>query len=426
MVLTYAGGVVLPQRTDASRQTGAVMPHAPGEVYLAIEPTSTLTKNEGDRVQMGEAVAFHRDETPVYSSANGRFDGVYEAFGSLYVKVTVDPEDDRPPLASRDPETQELSQMDHAYLLNALRQLGIWDMQSGDWLWRRAEKAIGKTRRVVLDTTDDNGYSFTGYRTVLRDAGAVLGGAKILLHLLGASKIILVTDRNRRKAADALHQAITDPELIAEARLNVKYPVREETLYEAIYAKPLGQGMTADAQGVFILRAQTAEAIYRAMCSGVPQLTRWLSVAGDGFAKTGVFQIPLGAPWSRLLEIFGKKKGNCIAILDSPLKSIPAEGVLGGKTEGVLCDKAVKKQSLHCIACGRCAEVCPMWLRPYEILSERVYRDVKRLSLVCIDCGCCDYICPSGLPLRSLIARYRSTNVNSTNVNSTIVQQKGE
>ncbi len=410
MVLTYAGGVVLPQRTDASRQTGAVMPHALGEVYLAIEPTSTLTKREGERVQMGEAVAIHKDGTPVYASANGRFDGVYEAFGSLYVKVTVDPEDARPPLAAREPETKELSQMDSAYLLKALRQLGVWDVQSGDWLWRRAEKAIGKTRRVVVDTTDDNGYSFTGYRTALRAAGAILGGAKILLHLLGASKIILVTDRSRQKAADAFRDVITDPELVVQAKLNVKAPVREETLYEAIYVKPLEQGKTADEQGVFILRAQTAEAVYRAMCSGVPQTTRWLSAAGDGFTKTGVFQVPLGAPWNRLLEIFEKKKGKYAARLDTPLKNIPAEGVLGGQTESVLCDVPVHKQTLHCIACGRCAQVCPVWLQPYEILGERGYRNVKQLAHVCIDCGCCDYICPSGLPLRSLIARYRPTN----------------
>ncbi len=416
MVLTYAGGVVLPQRTDASRQTGAVMPHALGELYLAIEPAATLTKREGERVQMGEAVATDPDGTPVYASANGFFDGVYEAFGSLYVKITVDPEDVRPPLAAREPETRELSQMDSAYLLEALRQLGIWDVQSGDWLWRRVKKAIGKTRRVVVDTTDDNGYSFTGYRTVLRDADAIQGGAKILLHLLGASKIVLVTDRNRGKAADALHGVITDPELVAEAKLQVKAPVREEMLYEALYVKPLPQGKTADEQGVFILRAQTAETIYRAMCSGVPQMTRWLSAAGDGFTQTGVFQVPLGAPWKRLLEIFGKKQGEYTARLDSPLKNIPAEGVLGGKTESVLCDAPVHKPVLHCIACGRCAQVCPMWLQPYEILAERVYRNVKRLALVCIDCGCCDYICPSGLPLRSLIARYRPTNV----------QQKGE
>lgn len=408
MVLTYVGGVRLPQRTEASRKTGVVLPHALDDVYLAIEPASTLCKREGERVQAGDLLATHTDGTPVYASANGTFDGVYEAFGTLYARVTVDPADEREPVRVREEETQELAEMTSEELLAAIRTLGIWDMQSGEWLWRRAAKAVGKTRRIVVDTTDDNGCSFTGYRTSLRAPGAVVNGAKILLHLLGASKIVLVTDRERRKAREAFQEVINDRELIVEAALDVKAPVREETLYEAIYVRHLERGSSADERGVFIVRAQTAEAVYDALCSGVPQSTRWLSAAGAGFARPGVYSVPFGATWKKLLELFGERKSPFVSRLDTPLKDVPASGVLGGKTECVLCDVPLQKQARHCIACGRCSSVCPMQLQPYEILSERGYRNIRALAHVCIDCGCCDYICPSELPLRSLIARYRA------------------
>ncbi len=420
MVLNYPGGLFLPPRAD-ERTLLSIISHPLvvtagklDEVYLALEgQEDTLLCREGGSVRAGEAVARLADGTPVYASVPGRFDGVFEHRGKPYVRLTVQADMDELPVQVREPEKKRLSDLSQEELLDAVRTLGIFDVWSGEWLWRRAQEARKtEVRRVVIDLTDANGWSLTGCRAALRAAGDVLNGAKVLLQLLGATKILLIVDRTQRRQAKVFRALINDPSLVVLGEVEPKYPLREETLYEAIYARRLPRGRSAQDEGVFFTRAQTAEALYRALLSGRPQTARWLTAAGDGFGKDVVVQTPLGTPWKRLLELCKFKGGAYVTKVDSPLYGEPAEGVLGGRTESVLSSLPEQRTAGHCIACGRCADVCPMRLQPYRILRTRNYRAVKTLATVCVGCGCCSYICPVALPLRNWIAKHRDPSVN--------------
>jgi Na+-translocating ferredoxin:NAD+ oxidoreductase RnfC subunit len=191
------------------------------------------------------------------------------------------------------------SDMTAEELLDAIKTLGIHDLWSGDWLWRRLTPLVGKIRRVVVDTTDDSGASFTEYRSTLRHPGEILGGAKILLHLLGATKAILLVDMSRQKVKEAFTTMINDPALLVMAETQVKYPMREETLFEAIYVRHLKWGCTAEEDGVLFIKAQTAAQLYLSMLTGLPHTTRILTAAGEGFGKNAVITLPLALPGRR-------------------------------------------------------------------------------------------------------------------------------
>lgn len=417
MVLKYPGGIFLPARAGAQECVQIVArPHTVtaaelGEVYLHLDKEGySLVRQEGEFVQAGALVATLRDGTPVYASIPGTFEGVYENRGNLYAKIAFsDAAADTEVMQVRPPEQKRLAEMSSGELLEATKTLGVWDMYTGDWLWRRAQEAqkLG-IRRVVVDLTDANGWSLTGCRAALRAPGDVLNGAKVLLQLLGATKILLIVDHMQRKQAEVFRALINDPSLVVLGEVEAKFPMREETLYEAIYARRLPRGSSAQTEGIFIVRPQTAEALYRAILTGCPQTTRWLTAAGDGFGRDLVVQTPLGTPWKKLLSVCKFKGGAYVTRLDSPLHGEPAEGVLGGSTECVLASLPAERKAGHCIACGRCAEVCPMRLQPFRILRERNYRAVKALAAVCFDCGCCDYICPAAIPLRERIAKHRN------------------
>lgn len=413
MVLSYTGGVYLPARTSAAKPLTEPSPADVGEVYLPLGTEAACyqlqTDAENTVLQAGETVATLSDGTPIYATLSGTFDGVFDYRGMHYAHLVADKtaasltENVR---SVRQPETNKLSDLSADELLQTIRQLGIWDRHTGDWLWRRLPHAIGHTRRILLNTIDD-GWNFSGYTATLQDAGDALNGAKILLHLLGATKILLLFDHARYRTGEALQPLINDPQLILSVDIDAKYPACEETLYEAVYAKQLPRGRTAQDEGVFFLRPQTAAALYRAMLTGKPQTTDLLTVAGDGFGQNGVVRLPLGTPWTRIAAL-GKFKGGAYELqTDSPLHGQPAEGVWGGKTEVVYAALAQPRHPLHCIACGQCSLVCPVHLHPFRVLNQRNYRTVKELAAVCIGCGCCDYICPSALPLRESIARQK-------------------
>lgn len=81
------------------------------------------------------------------------------------------------------------------------------------------------------------------------------------------------------------------------------------------------------------------------------------------------------------------------------------------------------RQSLTCLHCGRCNDVCPV----FKTIGEEPYNNVfvgpistvtlpfletfesyKHITYACTLCGCCENVCPLGLPLRDMNIYSRS------------------
>lgn len=56
-----------------------------------------------------------------------------------------------------------------------------------------------------------------------------------------------------------------------------------------------------------------------------------------------------------------------------------------------------------CIRCGKCVDICPVYLQPLYlqlyVLKNKVEEAQKLHLMDCIECGSCSYICPSARPL---------------------------
>ncbi len=82
------------------------------------------------------------------------------------------------------------------------------------------------------------------------------------------------------------------------------------------------------------------------------------------------------------------------------------------------------RQSLICLQCGRCNDVCPV----FQTIGEEPYNNVfagpvanitlpyletfesyKHVAYACTLCGCCEEVCPISLPIRDMIVDSRQT-----------------
>ena len=65
--------------------------------------------------------------------------------------------------------------------------------------------------------------------------------------------------------------------------------------------------------------------------------------------------------------------------------------------------ETIVKEAVECIKCGRCADVCPMELRPLYFTKYALSEDWEGMktqnTMDCIECGCCEYICSSKIPI---------------------------
>jgi electron transport complex protein RnfC len=63
----------------------------------------------------------------------------------------------------------------------------------------------------------------------------------------------------------------------------------------------------------------------------------------------------------------------------------------------------------ECLGCGKCAEVCPVYLTPTEIKKALDYKDVDLIKQLnankCVQCGLCSYICPSHVEITEAVVK---------------------
>ncbi|MBU0987138.1 MAG: 4Fe-4S dicluster domain-containing protein [Proteobacteria bacterium] len=65
-----------------------------------------------------------------------------------------------------------------------------------------------------------------------------------------------------------------------------------------------------------------------------------------------------------------------------------------------------------CIACGYCAEVCPVDILPQltfkAVLADEVEAYLAHGLLDCVECGLCTYVCPSKIELKNILVKAKA------------------
>ena len=410
MILQMPGGVCFASKTDAWKHHYTLSDA--GRVYLRLPPEGQfrLAVEKDEPVRIGSLIAVADDASPVYATVSGTFDGVFSLRGHLYAGITDNTQ--RMAIPVREPESRPIDEIPKEELIDAVRELFVFDTRRGGYLWKTLSGRIGKTRRILVDLTDAVSWSFTNYAFALDNADAVLNGAKVLCSLLGATKIVLITDASRKKVASRLEELIRDSQLVSVAPVAVRYPVCESTLLSAIYNLPAG----TDYPDMFFVSGQSAAALYCGLTTGFAHTEQGLSVSGEGFGNPCVLRVPVGTTWKTVLRFCKFKGGSYRTRVGSPLTGPAASGILRIDQDCLFSFPERTASPSECISCGRCASVCPVRLYPFRILSARNYRQVRSMASACIRCGCCAYACPSAIPLNDLIRQYAAGKEDGADV----------
>jgi electron transport complex protein RnfC len=294
-----------------------------------------------------------------------------------------------------------------------------------------------------IDTLILNGAECEPYITcddiLLRhDPEAVLHGAAILRHLLGAERCLLALEQDQPEAYAAIERALRNsplpggegPGVREQAPLTLTLPQRERehtveiarvpAIYPTGGEKQLIQvltgrevpagGLPADV-GVICLNVGTAAAVHEAVAHGRPLVSRIVTVTGQGVRQPQNLLARIGTPIADLIEqcggytdaaerliLGGPLMGYALPRDDLPLVKSANCILVAGRDE-----RAAGKQPQPCIRCGACADACPMSLLPQQLYwysrAEQWDRATDYRLSDCIECGCCDVVCPSHIPL---------------------------
>jgi electron transport complex protein RnfC len=152
-------------------------------------------------------------------------------------------------------------------------------------------------------------------------------------------------------------------------------------------------------------------AVYEAITSGRPLISRITTVTGETVSDPGNFEVLLGTPMNYLLEKAGyRPTDNERLIVGGPMMgfTVLSPEVPIVKTTNCLLAPArtelpAPPPAQACIRCGMCAEACPVTLLPQQMFWFSQGKEFEKLEqhniFDCIECGACSWVCPSQIPL---------------------------
>ena len=411
-VKNIRGGVILPFKKKTAENPSEILP-LPQKVVIPMlqhigAPCNPIVKR-GDTVYVGTKIGDSEElaSAPVYSSVSG----TVTAIGSIVLPSgeeceTVEITSDGLMILASEIKPCSFENCDE--LINAIRESGITDLYEP--LHIKLQAVLdNRTETLIINCIESQPYLTGNYRECIENAQNILEGAYLLKEYFGFKEVIICVEETSLNVIEALNKAIDDNQKannIKVMALKPKYPIGNEKMliFSAVGKKMLLNKQPMDV-GCVVINVNTASALNSFVKTGVPPLSKRITVDGNAIKEPKNVIAPIGTIANDVLEFCGLKTYPKKVVYGGPMNGVAASSTdmpIVKQSDAILVfgrKAAEKPEQLNCIGCGRCAAVCPMKLRPFEIVkaqSKGKLETIKKLYADhCIECGCCSYICPS-------------------------------
>ena len=371
----------------------------------------------GDKVKIGQKIGDSESfvSVPIHASISGEVESVgpyNHPLGKQVEAVTIASDgadswnDDIKPVG-------ELEDLSPEKLREVIREAGIVGMGGATF---PAHVKLKPPEEKPIDTVIINGaecepYLTGDHRLMVERPEDIIYGLKIMMKALEAENGVIGIEKNKPDAIKTMQELVKDETHIKVAPLPTKYPQgAEKMLIYSITKREVPSGGLPLDVGVVNHNVGTAIAMTEALREGKPLVERVLTVTGSGIKQPANLKIRIGTLVKDVLEVQGwHEETTRKLIIGGPMMGLSQTSVdvpvIRG-TSGILAltDEEVNLgESVDCINCGKCVDVCPVYLVPTFIAKAADRQMVERAerfnALDCIECGCCAFGCPAGIPL---------------------------
>ena len=271
-------------------------------------------------------------------------------------------------------------------------------------------KDTAKLDYIIINGAECEPYITSDTRTMIDETELVRDGILLLKKYFDA-KIVIGIESNKPEPIGKMRK-IAEAEPGIEVRvLPAMYPQGgEKVLIFNITGRIVPEGGLPLDVGVIVLNCTTVAAIARYINTGIPLVSKRVTIDGSAVKTPKNVIAPIGTPVRELLDYCdcraddvkkamygGPMMGLALPNLDMPvLKYTNAVIAFDAKDAELPAESA-------CIRCGRCARNCPMRLMALELERAFLLKKPEMLEHfkvnLCMECGCCAYNCPSRRPL---------------------------
>ena len=375
-------------------------------------PCKPLVK-KGDEVKVGQKIGDSDApfSAPVHSGVSGKVSAVTEyrtAAGAVCQAIEI--ETDGSQTVSEEVKPPEVT--DKAGFIKAVRESGACGLGGAGFPTHIKLATKSPIDTLIINAAECEPYITSDYREMIESPEDIIGGIRLVKESLGIAKAKLAIEANKPEAIKNFTEMAQNDDTIDIVTLPSSYPQgAEKVIIFNCTGRIVKEGELPSDEGVIVMNVSTAAFLYRYFKTGMPLVTRRLTVDGNAVGEPKNIRTVIGTSFREILEF-------CKTDIDSVRKLIGGGPMMGMSIPDM--DMPVVKTSnallafrtydervtSACIRCGRCVRVCPFSLMPADI--ERAYRiknieELTKLKVnLCMNCGCCTYVCPANRKLAEI------------------------
>lgn len=401
----------IPGYKDLSEHNDVINIEAGKQVFLPLYASHStkfdVLVKEGDHVCVGTLLATCSDRmfVPIYSSVSGTVSGIQKIMHmSLKPLDHIVIENDgkmetQAPLRPLD--YQKASREELIDFMKNAGTIGLGGAGFPTYVKYQSDKEV---KKLIINAVECEPYITDDLKLIDAQFDLVLTGILAMKKMAQAQEAIIAIKKSHSEQLKLVEEAVANINGVSVVAVPDVYPMGWERVLVRQIMKKEYEKLPIEV-GAIVNNVTTAYAFANALLHGMPFVKRTVTISGNAIKQPQNISCPLGVPASELIAACG---GYCA----DEVKLI-AGGPMMGKT--IVNDKFVVDRHLNaitvlvnrpydsvaCLRCGQCCDVCPAGLQPVRIAQAGKIKDKammeKLQTMDCVECGLCTYICPSRL-----------------------------
>ncbi|SFN30723.1 4Fe-4S dicluster domain-containing protein [Proteiniclasticum ruminis] len=357
------------------------------------------TVKRGDRVLVNQVIGVGENNSvvPVYSSVSGTVKQITTKTDLLGNKVDVVLVENDGLYEKQEREVFSYSTLSMDELREKVKALGLIETQNLSNRKRGMQLSFKDTAKNILINAQESGlYGQVDSYLYEKEKQDFLRGIDLLKSLYKDAQIVVLSTSD----ADSV---IGFTELLKNSGVSLISKIPTQFYHDMNLAARDVFGDFA-MKDTMVIDAFLLPAVARGLMD--QRLTHYqlLLINGGAVKNPGIYKVMSGTTLDLVMEKAGVENpfrivagnilsGDAVFTTDSPINRGIREVLFLNENEVSI------DEEMNCIKCGRCADVCPMGLQPYELNQLVIVRDFdeffKKRGGMCVECGRCSYVCPS-------------------------------